>query len=141
MGYESRVIIVKRSEYPKNNLVIAEELARVNLCCMGYSSMYRGASFREIFKTPIDFNLYGMPERWEDPEELYPDEHYREDCYGKHCGMTTIDKVIEWLERAVDKDGETILTYRRAKLLYGILNHFKAMEKDFGSIYAVHYGY
>lgn len=143
MGYESRIIIVDRHEFAGSGeepYIFAEEIARVELCKMGYSTNDGMRSFCDIFKTPIDFNLYGMAERWEYPDKEYPDEHYREDCYGAVCKYATIDEVKTWLENA--KDGyEPALNYRRAQILYGLLTTLKANESKFDNLLVVHYGH
>ena len=107
-----------------------ETIQRFNLCAMGYD-LVNGKSFCDIFDTEIDFDVYGRSHELDRDEDKYA---YRKDCYGKICGMTTIDKVIEWLEKA-DMD------YRRAKSFLAALKGFKENESDYGDIRVVHFGY
>lgn len=129
MSYESRMIVVDRYEFD-NGHVWGEEIFRFNLCAMGYD-LVNGKSFCDIFDTDIDFDVYGRSCELDRDEDK---DAYRKDCYGKICGMTTIDKVIEWLEKA-DMD------YRRAKSFLAALKGFKESESDYGDIRVVHFGY
>lgn len=134
MGYESIVfVIVRREIKPLNGMptfAYGDEIARFDMCKMGYEQV-DGRSFPAIFDMPIDFDLYSPIEGGK--------EETRTDMYGDVCGMTSAERVIEWLERAeVTKD------YRRAKLLLGCLRAVREHEHEFtddGEIVIVHYGY
>lgn len=132
MGYESKVFVIERSEIvPLNGMkpyVLGIEIARFDLCKMGYD-MVDGRMFPSIFDVPIDFMLYNPVE---DVVET------QEDCYGEHCGMTSVECVIEWLEKAP----EDMRTYRRAALFLDFLYALREREHEYdGEIVLVHYGY
>lgn len=133
MSYESRVIIVNRRE--TENFVFGSEIARFELSAMG-REMVNYRTFCDVFKTPIDFNLYGMPEIWTDPEETHPDQHYREDAYGAHCKMASVDDVLAWLEAS-----NTAKEYRRARLLQDFLVCMKEEMNNFDDVRVVHFGH
>lgn len=133
MGYESRLIVVDRVETGTptgNTLAFGDSLVKINLCKMGYDKV-NGKEFTEIFTDKIDFNLYE-----DDCEEEYKTDKdaYKKDKYGAWCKMTTLDTVIEWLEKAN-------MDYRRARMCLDILKGIKDSEQDFGDIRVVHYGY
>lgn len=135
MGYESKIIIMDRHEHttPNNGKWIgALEIATFDLSKMGYEKV-NGKEFTDIFKTPIDFDLYIQNE---DPSTVYPAEYWREDCYGEHCKYTTIENVIDWLEQS-----KVAKTYRRAKLLLNCLYSFRDIQNEFTQLCVVHYGY
>ncbi|MBP5581467.1 MAG: hypothetical protein J6X85_06745, partial [Ruminococcus sp.] len=101
---------------------------RFDLCKMGYD-MVDGRMFSSIFDVPIDFNLYAPLEEVGETQE---------DMYGAHCGMTSVESVIEWLENAP----EDMRTYRRAALFLDFLYALRAREHESdGEIVLVHYGY
>ena len=130
MSYESKVLVINRSEIP-NLCVSGQELARFDLACMGYDK-FNGKEFPELFSTPIDFNLYVNHS-----DEVVDDSFYREDCYGKHCNFTRdIDEVIAWLEESQRHE-----PYRRAEMLLNFLKLFKYQVGQFDDICLVHYGY
>lgn len=133
MGYESRIIVIdkeKITSWTGNEMVITNELAVFNLSCMGYKEI-NGKSFRDLFTTPIDFDLLGYVDDEEDPDIR------RQDMYGEHCKYTTnFDEVIEWLEASEKED-----PYRRSRMLLGFLKSFKDNVKFFNEVCLVHYGY
>lgn len=121
MGYESRLFIVNRKKYDsdgKIKFVYAEKLAMINMCKMEYS-------FRELFVTPIDFDLYG---------DVSGEEDLSVDCYGDKCKYTDFMTVIEWLNRETE-----VSNYRRLKPLLAYLEAFNPDEWD--ELIVVHYGY
>lgn len=135
MGYESKIVIMDRHEYKKPNgdkWIFALEISTFDLSKMGYEKA-NGHTFHDIFKTPIDFDLYIQNE---DANNVYPAEYWREDCYGEHCKYTTIENVIAWLEQS-----KTAKTYRRAKLLLNCLYSFRDIQNEFTQLCVVHYGY
>ena len=130
MGYESKVFVINRCVvHPLNNMpdyVFGEEIARFDMCKMGYEKV-NSVDFPHLFNKPIDFDLY------------YPIDEVaetREDCYGDTCGMTSVSRVINWLEKA-----EVTKEYRRAKVLLDCLRGIKAYEQEFEDIVVVHFGY
>lgn len=130
MSYESKVLVINRSEIP-NLWVSGQELARFDLACMGYDK-FNGKQFTELFSTPIDFNLYVNHSEVEVEEDFY-----RKDCYGTICNFTRdIDEVIAWLEESQKHE-----PYRRAEMLLNFLKLFKYQVGQFDDICLVHYGY
>lgn len=129
MGYESMVFVVERKEIqPLNGMpmwVHGDEIARFDLCKMGWEQI-GGKSFSGVFDEPIDFDLY-----------VDRDTAERVDCYGDECKMTSVERVMFWLENS-----EVLKEYRRAQLFYDFLKALRAREQDFGSgLVLVHYGY
>lgn len=137
MGYESKIIVVERTEHQLPNgepWVFGSEIARFDLSKMGYESV-SGKMFREIFETPIDFNLYNVRYIDENEPNLDPEE-FRTDCYGEHCKYASLDEVLSWLSKS-----ETSKEYRRAKLFFAFLQNLKNSEASFSEIAIVHFGY
>lgn len=135
MGYESRIIVVHRieNEYPNGEKwVFGDEIARFDLCKMGYEHI-DGVSFPGLFKTPIDFDLHNINE-YDDPDKVYPERHYREDCYGVLCCSADIDSVMAWLEKS-----EAMREWWRAQLFYNFLKTLK--ESGLDNLTLVHYGH
>lgn len=135
MGYESKIVIVERTSgtYPSGkNFVSASEIARFDLCKMGYEQV-NGKEFHKIFTIPIDFDIYV---RTDEPEQDYDPEYWRVDCYGDHCAWATVDDVIDWLEQS-----QVVNEYRRAELFLDFCKALKAHESDYKQICLVHYGY
>ena len=134
MGYESKIIIVERTEHELPNggtWVYGDELARFDLSKMGYDK-FDGVWFPGLFTIPIDFDLYVR----ESPEDV-PDSFYRVDCYDEHCKYTTdIDRVIAWLEKF-----DEVEHYRRASLFRDFLRVLKEHKDEYNEICIVHYGY
>jgi len=138
MGYESTIIVVQRSIVKMPNgkeWVHGEEIARVELCKMGYERV-NGREFREVFTKPIDFNLYNFKSM--DESTVYDDEEYRTDVYGAHCNMAQIDDVLQWLEAS---KVYTVDKYRRATLFHDILLTLKEHQDNYAPIWLVHVGH
>ena len=114
MGYESKLIVVERTEI-WNGIVVGEAVAEFNLCVVN-------CNFTDIFTEPIDFNLYidGNPTM--------------SDCYGKHCCMADVDDVIKALEKMSEE-----IDYRRFAPAIGLLKGFEQQRWD--TLKVVHYGY
>ena len=121
MGYESRLIIVDRISIKsrKGEYVMAEEIARFNLCCVPWNH-------GQIFTTPIDFDIQVT-----DGERV---KYKKTDCYGEHCHMADLDIVIREIERLSSED-----SYRRYKPILGLLKGFDPGE--WNELKVVHYGY
>lgn len=130
MSYESRVFVIDRHDHG-DGFVYGGEIARFNLSSMGYEYV-SGKQFRDVFKTPIDFDL-DIPA---DESGEYKPELYREDCYGHSCKYATIAAVMEWLEKST-----VLREYRRAKLFYDFLKVMQEHESEYREIVLVHYGY
>lgn len=136
MGYESKIIIVERTEHElqdSNKWVCGGELARFDLSKMGYDR-FDGKCFTDLFTVPIDFDLYVNQEQ---SDELPPPNFYREDCYGEHCKYTAdLDGLIGWLEQSEEHEH-----YRRAALFLDFLRVLKDHKDEYNEICLVHYGY
>ena len=136
MGYESKCVIVERKEHEFPNgskWVYGGEIARFDLSKMGYETV-GGATFRDIFKTPIDFDIYV---NMDDGNE-HSQEYWRTDMYGDYCKWVTVDEVLAWL----DASDVVKMCYRRATLFRDFLFVLKLNhEHDFNQICVVHYGY
>lgn len=124
MGYESRIIVARRTVWERSGLVWFDKLAEMNLAVCGYG-------FPEIFTTEIESNLYGDG-YMKNSEEGY---EFIEDCYGKVCKYTDVQTVIDWLENAEAKEH-----YRRFTPAIAMLKAY-ATEKWEGDIVVIHYGY
>lgn len=118
MGYESKIYIVKKSEYFAYNEVIAT----FDLCKMGYER-YGGKTFRDLFTLPLDGDMYG-----DDGETLIT-----EDCYGDPVEGAELSDVLKWL-RKFNRDDD----YWRAKVFQKLLEQF---AKHDDTLYCYHYGY
>ena len=114
MGYESRIIIVERTEL-WNNYITAETIAEFNLCAVNWNP-------EEVFPEEIDFNF------------CTSGEVTKEDKYGKTCRMANIDDVVKALEEMAAK-----YNYRRFAPVIGLLKGFEQQKWD--SLKVVHYGY
>ena len=130
MGYESKIFVVDRNEctFPNGKgCATGLEVARFELSVMGNEEV-GGKTFRDIFATPIDFDICGL-----DGNRL---DNPRVDGYGETCGWATIGEVTEWLENSnVGKE------YRRAELLLDCLRAIKKYEGRFDQLCVVHYGH
>ena len=129
MGYESKMHIMRRVEYELPNgetRVWGDPFAEFDLCKMGYEGVtgyeFYGSTFRSIFDTDIDFDLY------------VNDEATREDCYDATCQYTDIDTVIDWLELS-----EVVKEWWRADVFLRFLKTLKEAGHD--DLIVVHYGY
>ena len=114
MGYESKIIVVERTEV-WNGTVVGETIAEFNLCVVN-------CNFADIFTEPIDLNLYmdGNPTM--------------SDCYGRHCCMADVDDVVKALEKMSEE-----IDYRRFAPVIGLLKGFEQNKWD--TLKVVHYGY
>ena len=123
MGYESRIIVARRSKWD-NGCVWFEKLGEMWMSCCGYG-------FREIFTTEIESNIYGDGFKRNSDEEI----ELTEDCYGDICKYTDIQTVIDWLEKAEAEEH-----YRRFTPAIAMLKAYAAEEWD-GELVVIHYGY
>lgn len=131
MGYDSRIIVVDRSEvepYEGKKVVFGDEIFQFNLRGMG-SDEVGGKLFYDIFTNEIDFPLYFVPYT----EDGASDEELRKDRYGKVCKWATLDEVISWLTVAE-------VDYRRAKTLLEVLKGIKRNEDEYDNLVVVHFG-
>jgi len=124
MGYESRIIVARRTVWASSGLVWFEKLSEMWLSKVGYN-------FPEIFTTEIESDIYG------DGFKKNSDEEYEltEDKYGDICKYTDVQTVIDWLENAEAKEH-----YRRFTPAIAMLKAYAA-EKWEGDIVVIHYGY
>lgn len=138
MSYESKVYIGMRKELetPKGiKMVMFSELASFDLSVMG-SERVNGKEFYDCFTTPIDFNLYEIPNADEDKYGI-DDPFWHTDRYGEHIKYTSVDTVLHWLEQS-----ETAKTYRRAKTFLPFLRSLQENKDMYdGELIAIHYGF
>lgn len=116
MGYESRLYIVKASK----EINYAEVIAMFN--CRGMP----GNGWRSMFDKPFERELYA-----DDGNTLIT-----EDKYGEKLKYADFLTVIDWLEKAVEKDD-----YRRLRPLLSLLKGFDLSQWTDGEMQIVHYGY
>lgn len=120
MGYESKLVLVNNCGF----MGFAENIAELNCSCMG----------REFWKfwkensKPIDYRVYIESD----------DEPTVEDKYGTKLTEMSVDAVLAWLKSDADPD---LKTYRRAKLLIGLLKSIKPKDWEDEDLRLVHYGY
>ena len=124
MGYESKLVVVNvlGAFSILADRQYAEIVAEMNCSVMG-------PEFYDFVKKngkPIDFDVY--IDGGEDPTT--------EDKYGAALVQIPIEEVIEFL-----KTDAELKTYRRAKVLRGLLSSFKPKDWADEDIRLVHYGY
>ena len=124
MGYESKLVLVNVMGFGFMGRNYAEVVAEVNCSCMGpeFFSFWRENS------TPIGYDVYIEDEN----------EPTREDKYGAPLTEAPIGAVLDWLKS--EEAGE-LKTYRRAKLLVGLLKSIKPKDWEDEDLRLVHYGY
>lgn len=124
MGYESRIIVARRTVWERSGFVWFEKLSEMWLSKVGYG-------FPEIFTTEIESDIYGdgFKENSNEEYELTVDK------YGDICKYADVQTVIDWLENAEAKEH-----YRRFTPAIAMLKAYTA-EKWRGDIVVIHYGY
>ena len=124
MGYESRIIVARRTVWERSGLVWFEKLSEMWLSKVGYN-------FPEIFTTEIESNIYGdgFKENSNEEYELTIDK------YGDICKYTDIQTVIDWLENAEKREH-----YRRHTPAIAMLKAYAAEQWE-GELVVIHYGY
>lgn len=125
MGYESRLIVAKRTVQERSGLVWFEKIAEINMCVCG-------ADFRYIFTTEIESNIYGDGYEKGSTEDSYV---MTEDKYGKVCKYTDLQTVIDYMEKEETKEH-----YRRYAVALAMLKAFQAEEWE-SPLVVIHYGY
>ena len=125
MGYESRLIVAKRTVQERSGLVWFVKIAEINMCVCG-------ADFRYIFTTEIESNIYGDGYEKGSTEDSYV---MTKDKYGKVCKYTDLQTVIDYMEKAVAKEH-----YRRYAVALAMLKAFQAEEWE-SPLVVIHYGY
>lgn len=124
MGYESKLVLVNNLHCGFMGQTYAEIIAELNCSCMGME-FWR---FWKDNSSPIDYRVYIDSE----------DEPTVEDKYGARLTEMSVDSVLEWLKSDADPD---LKTYRRAKLLTGLLKSIKPKDWEGEDLRLVHYGY
>ena len=120
MGYESRLVIVRKSKLNADNKVVwAEHIADVNLCVVGNCV----AKFRAYPPTNCYFYDRGV------------DEPIVEDMYGDKLNEIPLADAIQILE-----DAEKEEHYRRYVIAIGLLKSF-TYDDWCDDIVVLHYGY
>ena len=116
MGYESRVYVVERNEFGKDD-VITNEIAKFNLGKVGYN-------FTDVFEKN-DKGLY-----------IIEDNHYIvEDNYGDKLTIAKAEDVMNIIESESDLD---LFEYRRTHDLYVFL---QSAVNNYNDLWCMHYGY
>ena len=125
MGYESKLIIIKKSHLNSdpdcNNKVWAEKIAEVRLCVVD------DEVYSKIQDYPITNSYY---------YEHLVDEPILKDMYGDELREIPLEDCIEILETANKKD-----PYRRYTIALGLLKSFNKNDWRDGDIVILHYGY
>lgn len=134
MGYESKLYICQRREFD-DGFIFGQPIASYDL------GKFYVDGWRELFKTPIDFDISGMqtisiPDS-KDSTKLV--EVKRGDMYGKHCKYTSPVKVLNFLisKRLTYKE---VFHNPRVSIFVDTLKLFVAQYPE-DSIVVVHYGY
>lgn len=125
MGYESRLIVAKRTEMNICGSVWFEKLAEI------YMSMC-GTYFRDIFTTEIESDIFGDGFEKGSTEDTFV---MTEDRYGKVCKYTDLQTVIDYMEKEEAKKH-----YRRFAVALATLKAFQAEEWE-SPLVVIHYGY
>lgn len=125
MGYESKLVIVKKSHLNSdpdcNNKVWAEKIAEIRLCVV------HGEVYSKILDYPITNNYY---------YEHLVDDPIIEDMYGDELREIPLNDCITILETANTSD-----YYRRYTVALGLLKSFNTNDWCDGEIVVLHYGY
>lgn len=118
MGYESRVIIARKSSIFKEH---AENIAELNLCKVD-------GEFLDLFSKEYKrefYDFYGS------------DDRVVKDRYGDPLRYATFNAVYKWL---LDNVGKA--NYRRYDMLLGILTAIRTgWADDLNEFVIIHYGY
>ena len=125
MGYESKLIVAKRTVQERSGLVWFEKIAEINMSMCG-------TNFRYIFTTEIESNIYGDGFEKGSTEDSYV---MTEDRYGKVCKYTDLQTVIDYMEKEEAKEH-----YRRFAVAIAMLKAFRAEEWE-SPLVVIHYGY
>lgn len=121
MGYESRVIIARKSSIsPK----WAETIAEFNLCKVD-------GEFLNLFDKEYKGEFYDFYDLYEGNTLI------KEDRYGNPLKYTTFNKVYKWL-----LDNVRNANYRRYDLLLGAMNAVRTgWTGEINEFILIHYGY
>ena len=118
MGYESRVIIARKS----NIKGYVEVIAELNLCGME-------GGFLGLFDKEYKGELYDFYAR--------NDTEVKEDCYGKPLTYATFNSVYKYCLNYVG-----IQNYRRLDMLFAVLTAVRTGWADeYNDFIVIHYGY
>jgi len=120
MGYESKLIVVKKFEFDASSL--GETIAELNLSGMPNEFFPIAEHFENEIEKPVfvGHGINGM--------------EISEDCYGKILRYTSVEKVLKVLYACEAKEH-----YRRTEMAINFLKSF--LSKEWGEIVVVHYGY
>ena len=135
MGYESKVYIVERNEFPKRDTwpsyISAIVLAEYDLANTGW----RMDEFHSAFKRDIDYKLW-LPTCDADGNEIMGEVDT--DPYGEHMKAADLPDLISALETIEAREH-----YRRIPPLLAMLKAINLDEwtDSTGRIEAVHYGH
>ena len=124
MGYESRLIVVRKSEMRFNNLFFAEKIAEFDLRSVDNEVMMLINMVGKDTDCVVDYNEYG--------NGINTDE------YGEVCKEFTLDDMI-----AILKEGIRVSDYHRYPVCLAMLESFKLGELggQWNDLVVIHYGY
>lgn len=121
MGYESRIYVVRKSNFSwdeNSNKKYAEKMAMLDMCkCYSLSDKLRKCPKTDCYIYADDGNTQIM-----------------EDCYGEELTECSIEKAIEYVEKAMAH-----ADYWRYNVLHAMLTEFKKWETP--AIVVLHFGY
>lgn len=119
MGYESKIYVVKKSDFGLDVKRYAQAIAMVDMCkCYAISDVLRRNPETDCYFYDLDGNTQIL-----------------EDAYGKPLTEAPIREVIKLVEKAMSKDG-----YWRYEILLATLKGFEKYASD-PDFVVLHYGY
>lgn len=124
MGYESKLIVVRKSELKFDNLFFAERIAEFNLCCVDNEVMTLINTVGKDTDCTVDYDDHG--------------NGINIDKYGEVCKEFTLDDMI-----AILKEGIRASDYHRYPACLAMLESFKLGELrgQWNDLVVIHYGY
>lgn len=122
MGYESKLVVVKKWNYDSVDS-FGETIAELNLCGMPNSFF----PIEETFENEIEEGKYIFMNDGEN-------ETVNEDRYGKKIRYTTVEKLLKILYKCEAEEH-----YRRTQMAINLLKSF--ITSDWDNIVIFHYGY
>ena len=119
MAYESRVLFVNVMRR-EDGFVYARKVAEVDMSAMGYEY-----GWRDLFTKEIDYKLF-----MDDGET-----EFDTDMYGDHLKSCSVDKLLAWVEKEMQRSGYNW----RLPTLHGLLKGL--LESGWKNLDVVHFGY
>lgn len=119
MAYESKVFFVNVIR-GKNGFTCAQKIAEVELSAMGYEN-----GWRNLFTKEIDYKIF-----MDDGET-----EFDTDMYGDHLKSCSVDTMLAWVEKEMERSGYNWRLPTLRGLLKGLL------ESGWKSLDVVHFGH